>query len=372
LRLSGKVRLLIALQAEYNRHSERFNEAFEKAAEDADAVLATHLTWDRAQAIADHRDIPMAIVCPIPIAPSREYSSPVLSRGKLRSPTLRRASLEATGWIWWRSAARSTNSFRRKLGLPAASQSAFRRHEHPGALGLHIVSPSLFPRPRDWGSHLKLTGAWEMPAALREDLGEELPEDLQQWLEDGEPPVYLGFGSMPVTDPETLLAHILAVTAKLGRRAIVSENCASHAARAALPDRIRVVGAVDHDRLFPQCAALVHHGGAGSTLASARSGRPTMICSVFGDQPWWGERLKRLGAGTHVPFRKLNQSRLEAGLDSLFDPAVIKRAEQLGAAIQAEGDGLPEAARLLEDWLLAKSAMRNRAKGSMGTIGTSS
>ena len=81
-----------------------------------------------------------------------------------------------------------------------------------------------------------------------------------------------------------------------------------------------------------------------------------MVCSAFVDQPWWGERVKRLGVGAHVPFRKLDRKRLEAGLRTLLDPAVGARASALGEAIRAEGDGLPEATEILEDWLLAESA----------------
>jgi sterol 3beta-glucosyltransferase len=132
----------------------------------------------------------------------------------------------------------------------------------------------------------------------------------------------------------------------------VSENCVPPGMAEALPEQVRVVGAVDHDRLFPQCAAVVHHGGAGSTTTSLRAGRPTMVCSVIVDQPWWGEHMRRLGVGTHVPFRKLDRQTLKAGLRTLLDPEVGARARSLGAAIQAEGDGLPEADRLFDDWIV--------------------
>jgi sterol 3beta-glucosyltransferase len=188
-----------------------------------------------------------------------------------------------------------------------------------------------------------------MPAALREGVGERLPADLEGWLEDGESPVFLGFGSMPVLDPEPLLEAVLSVTTALRMRAIVSENCVPDAA--ALPSHLRAVGAVDHDLLFPRCRAVVHHGGLGSTTASLRAGRPTMVCSVFADQPWWGEQVRRLGVGGHVPFKKLDRDSLERGLCELLEPPVEVRARAMGDAIDAEGDGLPEATELLEDWL---------------------
>jgi UDP:flavonoid glycosyltransferase YjiC (YdhE family) len=204
---------------------------------------------------------------------------------------------------------------------------------------------------------LAMTAAWQMPPALRDDLGEGIPPDLEAWLDAGEPPLFLGFGSMPVLEPEPLLADIASVTGKLGRRAIISRNCVPQG-HGALPDNLRAVDAVDHDRLFPRCAAVVHHGGIGSLHSSLRAGRPTMVCSVFVDQPWWGERVRRLGVGTHVPFRKLNRRRLDAGLRTLLDPAVEARAAGLGEQIRAEGDGLPEATGLLEKWLLSPPSPR--------------
>jgi sterol 3beta-glucosyltransferase len=349
---AGGVRVMREAAREYSRHADAFDEAYLAAARGAEALVGTFLTWDRALVLGDLLRIPVAAVYQQLYAPSREYSSVVLTSGRLRPRLLRLASHELTDRIWWHGTAKSTNAFRRKLGLPACSQSTFSRLQRAGALGLHTHSPSLFPRPTDWPEHLKFTGAWQMPHASRENLGEHLAPDLQAWLDAGEQPIFLGFGSMPVLDPQPLLQDIISVTAALGLRAIVSANCVSPQAADTLPDHLRVVGTVDHDRLFPQCAAVVHHGGAGSTSASLRAGRPTMICSILADQPWWGERMRHLGVGAHVPFRKLNRDTLQSGLRTLLDPDVDARARTLGAAIQAEGDGLPAATQLLEDWLV--------------------
>jgi cytochrome P450/UDP:flavonoid glycosyltransferase YjiC (YdhE family) len=348
----GGIRLLRRMSREYSRHADAFDTAFEAAAQGAEALVGSILTWDRALALGDALRLPVATVYQIPLAFSREYPAITLTGRRLPSPFLRRASQEVGERTWWHGTAATTDAFRQKLGLPSCSKSTFRRLQHPGALGLHTVSPTLFPRPADWDPQLQITGAWQLPAALRSSLGEEIPTDLQDWLAAGDPPIFFGFGSMPVLDPRPLLEDVIAVTGALGQRAIVSENCVPAEAADTLPDHLRVVGALDHDRLFPQCAAVVHHGGIGSTTASLRAGRATMVCSVFGDQPWWGEQVRRLGAGTHVRFRKLDREALESGLRTILDPEVADRAAALGVAIEAEGDGLPAAARLLEDWLV--------------------
>ncbi|HWP33289.1 MAG TPA: nitroreductase/quinone reductase family protein [Solirubrobacterales bacterium] len=352
---SSGFRLLYGIQRQYRRYAEEFDAAYIAAAGEAEALVATALTWDRSLALSDHLRAPMAVVFTHPAAPSAEYEPLALSGGRQLSPMLRRISHELAGLVWWRGVAASTQRFRGKLGLPPNRRATHRRVFESEALKLNTCSPSLFPRPSDWTDSNMVTAAWQMPEPLRDDLGEGLPAELEAWLNAGEPPLFLGFGSMPVLEPEPLLADITSVAESMGQRVIVSRNCVPPGAEE-LPDHLWAVDAVDHDRLFPRCAAVVHHGGIGSLHSSLRAGRPTMVCSAFVDQPWWGERVRRLGVGVHVPFRELDRERLEAGLRTLLDPAVMARADALGQGIRAEGDGLPEATTHLEDWLLTARA----------------
>jgi sterol 3beta-glucosyltransferase len=349
----GGIPLLRGLAREYELRADAFDDAYIAAAEGAEAVVGNHVTCDRAFALGDALGVPAAIFIPYPATHSREYSSLALTRGKLRSPALRLASHELHHRIWWHQIAKAVNRFRGKLGLPASPQPTYRRLlASSDLLTLYSLSSSLFPRPSDWSEQCKVTAPWKLPGPLRDDLDEVLPADLERWIGEDDPPIFLGFGSMPVLEPRPLLDDIVAVTRTLGRRAIVSENCVPATTRNSLPDHLRVVGAVDHDRLFPRCAAVVHHGGIGSVTSSLGAGRPTMVCSVFADQPWWGQHMVRLGVGTSVPFKKLDRASLESGLRTLLDPEVARRAETLGEAIRAEGDGLPRAARLFDEWLV--------------------
>lgn len=348
----GGMAVMRGVASQYSRHADALDEAHEAAASGAEALVGALLTVDRAQVLGDRLRVPVATVFQMPVVPSRDYASLLLTKGGRRPGLLCRASNDLAYRVWWYGNARATNAFRRKLGLPRSPRPTYYRMQENAAPGLHTFSPSLFPRPSDWPDNLLVTGAWEMPGALRDSVGERLPAELQSWLDAGDPPFFLGFGSMPVLDPEPLLDDIASVIRALGRRAIVSENCVADGTATALPDHLYAVGAVDHDRLFSQCAAVVHHGGLGSTSASLRAGRPTMACSVFGDQPWWGEQLRRLGVGTHLPFRKLDRHTLGVGLRALLEPATEARARSLGEAMAAEGDGLPAAARFLEDWLV--------------------
>ncbi|MFN8149628.1 MAG: glycosyltransferase [Solirubrobacterales bacterium] len=337
---------------EYARHADALDEAQLAAAQGADALISNHVTADRSLALSDALGIPVAFFIPFPLAPSREYSPLTTTSGGMRSPWLRLATHKLDSWIWWRQVSGPANEFRAKLGLPPSRKPTVRRlMEDPSYLAVYALSPSLFPRPTDWPDHIKVTAGWKLPSALRQNLDEELPADLVDWLDAGDPPVFLGFGSMPVLEPQRLLGDIVSVTGELGVRAIVSENCVAAEAAESLPANLRVVGTVDHDDLFPRCAAAVHHGGIGSLSTSLGADLPTMVCSVLGDQPWWGEHMNRLGTGSHIPFRKLTRTRLHAGLRGLQDPSVKARAADIGSAIRAEGDGLPVAGRLFSAWL---------------------
>jgi sterol 3beta-glucosyltransferase len=347
---TGGLRLMRGFGNHFSRHAEELDEAHASAAEGAEALVGGLITLDRAVALADRHRIPVTMLSQYPVAPSAAYPAINLVSGSLGLGMLNRASGHFGYWVWRKSNARANSAFRCRLGLPAERGAPFYRLNDHSCPILHTVSRHLFPRPADWGENLAITGGWRMPAALRERLGEELPTDLDEWLDAGEPPVFLGFGSMPVLEPAATLQLIVTVTEELGIRAIVSQNCIPPGA--ALPEHLHAVRTVDHDALFPRCAAIVHHGGLGSTLASLRAGRPTMVCSVFNDQPWWGERVRRLGVGVHLPFRKLDRPRLECGLKALREPRCQARAWALGLAIKTEGDGLPPAAELFEDWLV--------------------
>lgn len=337
----------------YSDHAGELDDSFVRAASGAEAIVANHLTLDRAQAIGDHLQIPVAVVFPWPLVATREFGSPILTKGRVRSPMLRYLSHRLLIRLWTQGNVSTTRAFRRRLSLPPNTTNSTDRQSHPGALALHTFSPSLLARPRDWPDQLKVTSAWQTPAGLRDATGETLPSALRTWIDAGDPPVFMGFGSMPVLDPRTILQDIAAVTSALGVRAVINAGWAGDdAIVGGLPDHLRVVGPVDHDRLLPHCRAAVHHGGAGTTAASLRAGCPTLICSVWNDQPWWGELVVRRGVGAHVPFRKLDRQRLSSGLQAVLDPDVRRRTQALGATMRAEGDGLRAAGQLLEDWLL--------------------
>jgi sterol 3beta-glucosyltransferase len=350
----GGVRMLRALQAEYAARAPALDDAFLQISEGAEALVAMHVTMERAQVIAEHRRLPLAMVWPLVITPTGEFTSPVFEGRELPTRLLRRASHHLFHGVWAAGAARQTAVLRRRLGLPGSRTPAFYRHRDPNALCLNTVSPSIVPRPSDWGPQERISGSWRMPDRVRGKLGARIPAPLESWLEDGEAPLYLGLGSMPVFKPGPLLDDIRAASSAVGARTIIHAGWAARGDTTPDPDgRVYIVdGPLDHDRLLPRCRAAVHHGGAGTTMAVARAGLPALVVSVGFDQPWWGRRLELLGVGHHLRFADLDRTTLEAGLRRAFDPDTAARAAALGQRMGAEPDGAHESGRMLDDWLV--------------------
>jgi UDP:flavonoid glycosyltransferase YjiC (YdhE family) len=183
----------------------------------------------------------------------------------------------------------------------------------------------------NWDPRRPLTGFLSPSTAQRKLLDEPADPELDAWLDAGDPPVYFGFGSMPVLEPEAALAMIEKVSDMLGVRALVSLKAGT-----ANSDAVRVVGNLDHDAVLPRCLAAVHHGGAGTSATSLRAGLPTVVCAVFADQPFWGAQLQRMGVGSTLRFTDLSEPTLFAALDPMLCDGPRQRATELAALLRDE------------------------------------
>lgn len=349
----GELTQMRGTQSFLRLHRRGIEDALIDATEGADVLVAGHNVQDLAQSLAITRGIPQAVVNLFPLGPTAEFAPPMLTTRRLPTRALRLAAHRLLIHLWWRGNLGAHRSFAKRLGLARPPRSSLHLCTDPRTLVLQAFSPSVLPKPRDWPDNWAVTGFWRLPTEVRGPLGEGLPADLAAWIDAGELPVFLGFGSMPMLDPEGFLTMATEVTRSLGVRAVVNlPSVGGDAPAAGLPEHLRTVGAVDHERLLPRCSAAVHHGGAGTLAASLRAGLPTMVCSVWADQPFWGKRVETLGAGAHVPFKRLDRSELETGIRKLLSEPVRERAAALGAEIRAEGDGTERAAELLDEWLL--------------------
>jgi len=215
------------------------------------------------------------------------------------------------------------------------------REERPTLYGFsrHVV-----PKPADWGDHVHITGYW----FLDEATGWRPPADLLAFLERRPRPIYVGFGSMIPRDPAAFTETVRRALALCGRPAVALTGWGALDPATFGPD-VYPVERVPHDWLFPRVAAVVHHGGAGTTAAGLRAGAPTVVIPFFADQNFWAGRVAALGAGPQpVPLRKLSAPRLAAAiLQATGDESIREQAAETGRRLRAE-DGVRQAVSLLE------------------------
>jgi sterol 3beta-glucosyltransferase len=205
-------------------------------------------------------------------------------------------------------------------------------------------SPLIIPKPLDW-RHTRITGYWYLDAAPNW----EPPTALLDFLDQGEPPVYVGFGSMGSRNPEATADLVLQAIKRTGQRAILQSGWGG-LSTATLPETVFVVDSIAHSWLFSRVAVVVHHGGAGTTAAGLRAGVPSIVIPFFGDQSFWGQRVAELGVGLKpIPHKQLTVERLAKAIHrAMTDRAMRQRAADLGAKIQSE-DGIASAVAIVKE-----------------------
>lgn len=214
---------------------------------------------------------------------------------------------------------------------------------------LHGFSRQLVPAAEDWGKREKVTGYWfSEPTA-----GWQPPPALARFLEAGPPPVYVGFGSMPGEDAARLTQNVIDALRAARKRGVLATGWGG-LAQVEDAERVHFLESAPHDWLFPRCAAVVHHGGAGTTHEGLRWGRPSIICPVFGDQPFWGQRVAATGAGPlPLPQKRLTAETLSEALKATEAPEMRRRAAEIGEALRAEHGAAGAAAEvdaMIESW----------------------
>jgi len=178
--------------------------------------------------------------------------------------------------------------------------------------------------------------------------GEALPTKLVSFLEAGPAPVYFGFGSMPDARPAATTRVLLDAIAAMGCRAVIGAGWAELGGTA-LPEGVMEVGAVSHPELFARCAAVVHHGGAGTTTTAARSGVPQLVVPHLADQFYWARRVALLGLGApSIRRSRLDAPRLIGTLSTILDNEfVAERAREIGEKLREEASTIDPVAALL-------------------------
>lgn len=301
----------------------------------ADLIVANPPSYGHIHC-AEALHVPLHMVFTMPWTPTRMFPHPMtrLDQGGSH-PVLNVLSYSVVNTLMWAGVADLVNEFREEtLGLEpldlAHGTSLLDDAEVPMT---YLFPEALVPRPPDWGSHVELANFvfWDRAGEYTP------PDELRRFLDAGDPPVYIGFGSCVVEDPEALSTTLTEAIRQAGVRAVVSRGWAALGADGS--DDILVVDDVPHDWLFPRCRAVCHHGGAGTTAAGLRAGLPTVIVPFFGDQFFWGQVVTDAGAGRTIPADELTADGLAEAFAFCLGDEAKARAEALSTPLRA-GDGV--------------------------------
>ncbi len=293
----------------------------------------------------------------------RPHGTVILNHSSIPSRHLTPFGVPRLGaWLnpaWWRignflmdrTLLPAVNKFRTRHALPPISRNLMGDLWSSAGLNLIAVSSAFCPSQPDWPSQHLVCGSFD----LHEPSGHwHQPPGLHQFIASGPAPIYLTFGSwMELEEDPTAIANLMIQAVKqAGCRALIQGRWTEVTSLAADPDIHRIETA-PHHLLFPQCALIVHHGGAGTTHSACRAGLPSIVVEHFGDQPFWAAELHRLGiAGNTLHRRSLTAGRLAAAIrKTLADSAMQERARQIGSRIRQE-DGVHKAVAAIEHHLL--------------------
>jgi UDP:flavonoid glycosyltransferase YjiC (YdhE family) len=297
--------------------------------------------------LAEKLDVPFVHVGVIPLTPTQDYPLMGWPGGSLEIGTYNRLSFrlyEQVTWWYMRPVINKWRSECLEL-LPRP----FSRYWHNGSAGrpdtIYGFSPLVLHRPADWDDRVKITGYW-----LPYDESWQPSVELHSFVEEGDPPLFLGFGSMPVKDPRKMSSLVIEALQKTEKRAILHSGWAD-LLRENLPETLFSVDYASYRWLFPKMSAVIHHGGSGTTGFALWAGVPNLAVPFLFDQKFWGERVEKLGVGPKpIPFRKLTVRNLAEAIDRMSgDAQMIQNAQDLGKKIQAES-GLDDACLILESF----------------------
>ena len=282
----------------------------------ADLLVAGMTEQEAAATVAEYYRAPLAAL--------HFFPTQILQQGSPRERVSTQSDLEQ----------------RRALGLPDEPPHSGRALEIQAYD--EICMPGLAAGGADSADRRPFVGA------LTLQLPTDTDENVLSWISGGSPPVYFGFGSMPIAAPNDTVAVISAACARVDVRALICLG-PDYVDGLSNSDRVKVVREVNHGAVFPACRAVVHHGGAGTTAAGLRAAVPNLVLWGGLDQPAWGASVADLEVGIGRPFSESTLDSLSADLSAILTPRYAIRAKAVARQMTLPSESLARAADLLEE-----------------------
>ena len=294
--------------------------------------------------LAEKVGVPMVLAAVIPLAPTTEF--PMMGFPVVPIPGYNKMTYSLADMAAWMMFKKVINQWREQtLGLPAISRKAyFGIGGISQRLALYGFSPTVVKRPDDWGENIHITGYW-----FPEDPDWNPPYDLEEFIEGGSPPIFIGFGSMPVGNPQVTTQIILEALKQTNQRAVLHMGW-SGLGQAELPKSVYRIEYAPYGWLFPKMGMVIHHGGSGITGFALRAGVPSCAAPLGFDQIDWGNRVAYLGAGPEpLRLQKLSTASLVNAIQiGINDLDIKKNAASVGHKIRSE-DGIKTAVSVIKE-----------------------
>ncbi|MGB1286018.1 MAG: glycosyltransferase [Aggregatilineales bacterium] len=313
--------------------------------EDADLIIGGFTSEPFVQAIVEKRGTPAITLALQPYRATRSGAASLVTFLPHTNSFINHIGGRIGGYFIWSMASDAVNTMRNTLGLVPHTARSYQRvfNDIPA---LYAFSPHVVPPVND--SNATTTGY-----LFLEEADYTPPQDLTDFLNAGDKPLYIGFGSMSSSDPQRTMNRVVEALTENNLRGVLAKGWSGVRADN-LPDHVFMLDSVPHTWLFPQMCAVVHHGGAGTTAAGLRAGIPTMIIPHMADQPYWARRVHHLGVGVKPLERaQLSVEALSKRFQQLTsDTTIQNNAIELGEKIRAE-DGTQNAVNYINTFMNA-------------------
>ncbi len=239
-------------------------------------------------------------------------------------------------FFFWKLVKNDTNEYRKELGLQVLNKNLIQHLDDLKTLDLYCISPSLIPQPKDWADHHKITGVINIPKQDRVmHVIDNVDENLINWIKKGEKPIYIGFGSNGLGNPNKIITCIENILHTTNERVLFCTGWAQYN-NIPIHANLYTLKSVNHELIFPLCKVGVFHGGAGTLATMLRHKLPMIIISFYTDQPTWGKIIARKKIGIHIPLKKLNSTKLIKAIHDAQANNLKENLEKYGERIALE------------------------------------
>jgi UDP:flavonoid glycosyltransferase YjiC (YdhE family) len=351
LRKGNMIKFARLIGRNSEKHNEKIILEIDKASDNFDFIIASGLAFPNILPIAVKKNIKYGILnFSMPYSITKEF--PAMGFGFQNISFINKISYSIFTFVAIKLfIQKEANQTAKLLNLPNWKTSELMTELlRKNRLIIHPMSHQLLLKPKDWASNSFVTGFLEIPATERnKNINEQIPEALKDWIENGEKPIYIGFGSIPIPDTNLLNAIVNQLLNQTNHR-IVFCNGWTKPFIHTKHKNLFVIESISHEWLLPKCKMAIFHGGIGSIGSALKAQIPMIIVSIVADQPFNGKLIEKNKTGIHIPFQKLTYGKLLEGISKITLNDFKENAKSIGEKMHLE-NGVNESLNIIENYL---------------------